>query len=64
MNKRFEEQLKRDPILREMMAKLPSGPLRKPKPKTEVRAQLVGKIAEAAKAFCRASVQSTAERLP
>jgi hypothetical protein len=33
MNKRFEEQLKRDPWLREMYAKLPP---RKPRPKTAV----------------------------
>jgi hypothetical protein len=47
MNKRFEEQLKRDPWLREMYAKLPP---RKPRPKTAVVTELDGKIAEVARA--------------
>src|SRR5439155_4000510 len=47
MNKQLEERMKVDPILREFYPKLP--PLRA-KPKTEVRTQLEGKIAEAAQA--------------
>jgi hypothetical protein len=47
MNKRLEERLKIDPILREYYPKLLAIPL---KPKTEVHIQLEGKIAEAARA--------------
>ncbi len=50
MNKQFEEQLRRDPILREWYAKLPEGPLRKPKAQPVAIVPVSEKLAEAAKA--------------
>jgi hypothetical protein len=50
MNKSFQERLKRDPVLREWYAKMPSGPLRKPKAQPVAIVPVSERLAEAAKA--------------
>ncbi len=45
----FKERLKTDPVLREWYARMPTGPLRKPKPVPAVVAEVSEKFAEAVK---------------